>query len=71
MAGGVPEGDFEVLVVEFDQFGEELHPDGCLLAVEELVFDVPGRQVGLAGARVADHHNFEHVAFVIHCSDFL
>lgn len=52
--------------MKLDDFGEELDSDGGLLPIHELVLDVTGRDVGLAGAAVPDHHDLKHVAFIVH-----
>lgn len=52
--------------MKLDDFGEELDSDGGLLPIHELVLDVTGRDVGLAGAAVPDHHDLKHVTFIVH-----
>lgn len=65
---GVPEGDFDVLAAHLYDFAEELYSDGGLLGLVELVADVPGGDVGLAGACRADDDNLEHLVVVVHVS---
>ena len=63
---GVPEGDFDVLVANLHNFGEELYAYGGFLGLIEFVADVSGGDVGFAGSGGADYNNFEHLIVLLH-----
>ena len=63
---GVPKGDFDVLVADLDNFGEEFYSYGGFLRLIEFVADVSGGDVGFAGSGGADHHYFEHLIVLLH-----
>jgi len=66
LACSVPEGDFDVLVADLHNFGEELDTHRCFLGFIELIADVSGGDVGFTGTCGADDHDLEHFIVVLH-----
>lgn len=66
LTSSVPNGDFDVLVTDLDNFGEELYSNSAFLCVIILISDVSGGDVGFASSLTANDNNFEHFVVFVH-----
>ena len=70
LAGGIPDLEFDALVVDFNVFDFEVDSDGCDKGGGEGVVGVSEEEAGFSDARVSYHEEFDlHVigCSVAHC----
>ena len=66
LTSSIPNGHFDVLVADLDNFGKEFNSNSAFLGIVVLISNVSRWDVCLAGALTADNNDLEHFVVFIH-----